>query len=116
MSRFDVDAISDIPSVALSSSAKNSGPSPSCIVPAVVVNHIRITPATKSSGQLFCPPNGSDALQARPLQALVDNFSKFSTQTQPSFAASAKEVSLGSITLIVLTNLYPCPSKGGGRG
>jgi hypothetical protein len=72
--------------------------------------------ATKGNGPLFCPPSGSDALQARPLQALVDDFIKFSTQTQPSFAASAKEVSLGSITLIVLTNLYPCPSKGGGKG
>jgi hypothetical protein len=72
--------------------------------------------ATKGNGPLFCPPNGSDALQARPLQALVDDFIKFSTQTQPSFAASAKDVSLGSITLIVLTNLYPCPSKGGGKG
>ena len=31
------------------------------------------------------------------------------------FAASAKEVSLGSITLIVLTNLYPCTTKGDAR-
>ena len=32
ISRFAVDAISDMPSVAPSSSAKNSGPSPSCMV------------------------------------------------------------------------------------
>ncbi len=70
----------------------------------------------KAGARLFCPPADAEALQPRPLQALVDNFINYSNQTQPSFAASAKEVSLGSITLIVLTNLYPCTTKGGGKG
>lgn len=72
--------------------------------------------ATTAGAPLFCQPQGADQLQPQPLQTLVDNFIKFSTRTQPSFAASAKEVSVGSVTLIVLTNLYPCPSKGDGKG
>lgn len=72
--------------------------------------------AAKAGGRLFCPPATSEALQARPLQSLVDNFIDYSTRTQPSFAASAKEVSLGSVTLIVLTSLYPCTTKGTGKG
>ena len=53
MRRLAVEAISDMPSVADSSSAKNSGPSPSCICEATVVNHMRITPATKKSSISF---------------------------------------------------------------
>jgi hypothetical protein len=68
--------------------------------------------ATKAGAPLFCPPAGSEELEAQPLQALVDKHIAYSNQNQPGFAASAKATSLGSMTLTVLTSLYPCPSKG----
>ncbi len=72
--------------------------------------------ATHAGAPIFCLPPGSEGLDTRPVQSLVDKFIDYNEQTQPSFAASAKKVSVGSVTLIVLTNLYPCPSKGDGKG
>ncbi len=72
--------------------------------------------ATHAGAPLFCMPPGSDGLEPGPVQSLVDKFIDYNIQTQPAFAKSTKEISVGSITLIVLTSLYPCPSKGDGKG
>ena len=47
ISRLAVEDMSDMPRVAPINNVKNSGPSPSCIIEAVVLNHMRITPMVK---------------------------------------------------------------------
>ena len=46
-------AIRDMPSVAPTSKVKNSGPSPSCIVDAVVLSHMMTMPIANSSSRTF---------------------------------------------------------------
>src|SRR2546423_15139412 len=53
ISRLAVDDMSDMPRVAPMSSVKNSGPSPSCIIEAVVLNHMRMTPMVKMKSISF---------------------------------------------------------------
>jgi hypothetical protein len=53
MSRLLAEAISAMPSVAPRSRVKNSGPSPSCIEAAPVLNHIRTMPITKTRSMAF---------------------------------------------------------------